>query len=471
LVVLGAVRKDSFKNKVYTQLEWGDYDQNNWDGMTPFYKPAAPADYGTLTYVPKDANGVAQGPAVSADTRPRAANGDRLPQYANDRFRNDYRPPNVSESRVTKSTGMVFHATNWVSPFINYAETFNAPSATQRIDSSMLSATVAKGVDLGLRFALLDGRVNLSVLQYRNSEVNATFTPTMGGDINNIAGANPLGDNSVSGRNKRDFANVPAVFTDMQDREARGYEVEMVANLTKQWRATFNVGLPKVYSTNAARDQIKFYDANKGTLKQIVIDAGGLVDASDVATVDTSIPSTNRSPDVTTAVNSYNNLRVTRANFVSQRRISQDQPAINFYSDYTVGSGKLKGLAFGSGVQYRGKQIVGYRAADTIVNSANPATAIDNPNADAYTAVYTPNSYYTVIARIGYMLKRKNRHDLTFNLAVNNVLNDQGPIYASGSTALRPLKGDYASPARETVANIYALKEPISFKFTTTLKL
>jgi len=41
----------------------------------------------------------------------------------------------------------------------------------------------------------------------------------------------------------------------------------------------------------------------------------------------------------------------------------------------------------------------------------------------------------------------------------------------AGSTALRPLRGDYSSPARETAANIYALKEQISFKFTTTLKL
>ena len=217
-------------------------------------------------------------------------------------------------------------------------------------------------------------------------------------------------------------------------------------------------------------DQIKFYDANKTTLRQIVIDAGGLVSASDVATVDANIPTTDRSPDVTAAVNAYNNLRVLRSNLISQRRISQDQPSINFYSDYTIGSGKLKGVAFGSGVQYRGKQIVGYRAADSIVNPAAPTRAIDNPGADAYTAVYTPNTYYTVVARIGYTLKLKDRRSLVFNFAVNNVLNAQGPIYAAGSTALRPLRGDYSSPARETVANIYALREPISFKFTTTLK-
>jgi hypothetical protein len=235
-VLLGAVRRDSFKNKVTSQSEWGDYSATTWDGVTPQYKPDAPADYATLTYVPRDANGVATGPAVSAD-------------------------------------------------------------------------------------------------------------------------------------------------------------------------------------------------------------------------------------------NSYNNLRNTRANFVSQRRISQDQPSVNFYNDYTVGSGRLKGLRLGAGVQYRGKQIVGYRAADTIVNPADPTRAIDNPNVDAYTAVFTPNSYHTVVATLGYTLRLKERRQVEFNLKLDNVLNSQGPLYAGNSAVLRPLGGNYSSPARETVANIYMLKQPISFMFTTTLKL
>jgi outer membrane receptor for ferric coprogen and ferric-rhodotorulic acid len=471
LVLLGAVRRDSFKNKVTSQSEWGDYSATTWDGVTPRYKPDAPADYATLTYVPRDANGVATGPAVSADTRPRDANGNRLAQYAIDRFRNDYIAPVVNKSEVTRTVGGVFHLTKWLSPYLNYAETFNAPSSQQRIDSSFLPPTVAKGVDLGLRASLLDGRLNLSVLQYRNSEKNATFTQSTGGDINVIASANPLGDTSVNGRNRRTFENVPAVFVDMQDREARGYELELTANPTRQWRLTFNVGLPKVYSTNAARDQIRFYDANKAMLKQIVLDAGGLVDASDVASVDTSIAVNDRSPDVNAAVNSYNNLRNTRANFVSQRRISQDQPSVNFYNDYTVGSGRLKGLRLGAGVQYRGKQIVGYRAADTIVNPADPTRAIDNPNVDAYTAVFTPNSYHTVVATLGYTLRLKERRQVEFNLKLDSVLNSQGPLYAGNSAVLRPLGGNYSSPARETVANIYMLKQPISFMFTTTLKL
>ncbi len=470
LVLLGAVRRDSFKNKVTSQSEWGDYSATGWDGVTPQYKPDAPADYATLTYVPKDANGVATGPAVSADTRPRDANGNRLAQYANDRFRNDYIAPVVKKSEVTRSVGGVFHLTKWLSPYINYAETFNAPSSQQRIDSTFLPPTVAKGVDIGVRLSLLDGRINLSALQYRNQEENATFTQTIGANINVIASANPVGDTSVNGRNRRTFENVPAVFVDMQDREARGYEFELTANATRQWRLTFNVGLPKVYSTNAARDQIRFYDANKAMLKQIVVDAGGIVDAADVASVDTGIPVNERSPDVNGAVNSYNNLRDARANFVSQRRISQDQPSINFYNDYTVGSGKLKGLRLGGGVQYRGKQIVGYRAADTIVNPADPTRAIDNPAVNAYTPVFTPSSYYTVVSTIGYTLRLKDRRQVEFNLKVDNVLDAQGPLYAGNSSVLRPLGGNYSSPARETVANIYMLRQPVSFTFTTTLK-
>ena len=469
LVLLGAVRGDDFFNYNRQQAVGGDYDPVNWNGKTVLWKPDGPADWGTLSYTPKDANGNAIGPKTSADNRPRDGNGNRSPQYANDRFKDDYNAPAVKKKEVTTSIGAVFHLTKWLSPYANYAETFNPPSAIQRIDSSFLPPTVAKGVDVGLRGALLGGRLNVTVLHYVNREQNATAGSTGIGDINNIAAANPLGDTSTAGRNLRGFANVPVVLNDLRDREAKGYELEAVANLTKQWRLSFNVGLPKVYETNAFRDFIKFYDANKGALKQIVQDAGGLVDAADVATVDNAIAVNNRSPDVNTAVNSYNNLRIARQNVVNQRRIVQDQPAVNLYTDYTLGFSKLKGLRLGGGVQYRGKQIIGYRGSDTVVNPASPATAIDDSNVDAYTPVYSPASYYTVVATLGYTVRLQQKRELRFDLRVNNLLNDQGPIFGV-STALRPKDGDLTSPARVTVANVYSYKTPTAISLTSTLK-
>lgn len=468
-ILLGALRGDDFYNYNRQQTPAGDYDPLKWDGRTATFKPDAPADWANLTFIPKDANGVPTGPVTSADNRPRDANGNRQPQYANDRFKDDYNAPALKKSEITRSIGAVFHLTKWLSPYINYAETFNPPSIIQRIDSTFLPPTVAKGTDLGLRGSFFNQRLNVTVTRYVNREQNATAGATITGDLNNLLNANAVGDNSTAGRNIRGLASVPAVFNDLRDREARGYELEAVANLTKQWRLSFNVGLPKVYETNAFRDQIAYLDKNKAVLKQIATDAGVIIDANDAASLDTSIPANNRSPDVNAAINSYNNLVTARKNFVSARRLTQDQPAVNFYTDYTLGVTKLKGLRLGTGVQYRGKQLIGYRASDTIVNPANPATAIDNPNVDAYTPVFSPNSYYTVVATMGYTLRLEKRRDIRFDLRVNNLLNDQGPIYAV-STALRPLNGNLTSPARETVPNVFSLKQPRTITFTTTVK-
>ena len=105
LIVLGAVRGDDFYNYNRQQVVGGDYDPNTWDGKTVAWKKDGPADWGTLTYIPKDANGVAIGPAVSADTRPRDGNGNRLTQYANDRFKDDFNAPPVKKSEITRSVG------------------------------------------------------------------------------------------------------------------------------------------------------------------------------------------------------------------------------------------------------------------------------------------------------------------------------------------------------------------------------
>lgn len=291
----------------------------------------------------------------------------------------------------------------------------------------------------------------------------------MQGNINGILGANAVGDLTTSGRNIRGLGNVPAVMRDLRDRRATGYELEAIANLTKQWRLLVNLGLPKVYEERAFRDTKAYLAANDATLRQIMADSGALIDAGGTATVNSAIPINDRSPDVNGAVNSWNALTALRRSIIDGRRLTQDQPSLNVFTDYTLGVTRLKGLRLGGGVQYRGKQIIGNRGADTIVNPANPLASIDDPAVDAYTPVYSPASYHTVVATLGYSLRLEKRRELRFDLRVNNVLNDQGPIY-SVSTALRPKGGDLTTPARETVANVYAYKQPVSFNLTSSLR-
>ena len=234
------------------------------------------------------------------------------------------------------------------------------------------------------------------------------------------------------------------------------------------------MSFPKVYESNLYPDVKAYIDKNLPLFKQIATDAGVLIDSNNTASVDLSIPINQRSPDATNATNAYNNIIAFRQNIVDGKRRSQDQPIVNIFADYTLQRTRLKGLRLGAGVRYRGKQIIGSRGSDTIVDPANPTRAIDDPNVNAYTPVYTPNDYYIVTATLNYTWRFKNRREVQANLVINNLLNDRGPQYSSiaqTASALRPIGGDYTTPARETVPISFALKQPISYNFQLTTKL
>ena len=474
LVILGAARYDSYFFRTLQQIDKGDYPLD-WDGVTRIMRPAAPADYATLTFRQRDARGNPIGEAQEAAIRPRIAPiGDRDPLYASDRFKDDFNPPPVKGSQITRSVGSVLHLTSWLNPSINYGETFNPPSSIVRIDGRLLDPTVASGTDYGLRMELLQNRLNLNFTYYETREVNGIIGTDGPNFFNTLYDANVAGDLSAVGRNIRGAGALPVQYRDIRTRSGRGFEVEFVANLSKAFRLTGSVSFPKVYESNLNPDVKAYIDRNADLFKQIARDAGVLIDANNVASVDTSIPVNQRSPDATNATNAYNNIVAFRQNIIDGKRLNQDQPIVNVFGDYSFQTGRLKGLRAGAGVRYRGKQIIGTRGSDTIADPSNPTRAIDDPKVNAYTAVYTPNDYYVVTGTLGYSWRFRNRRELQANLVINNLLNDRGPQYSSISqtaSALRPKNNDYTSPARETVPISFALKQPISYNLQLTLKL
>ncbi len=184
--------------------------------------------------------------------------------------------------------------------------------------------------------------------------------------------------------------------------------------------------------------------------------------------MDTSIPINQRSPDVQTAVNAYNDIFEFENTWTGSAAVLDESPARgNLFADYTFQSGWLKRLRVGAGVRYFGKRSIGNRANDSIVDPANPAKAINDPAVDGTNVIFSP-AYSTVTGTLAYSWKWRER-DFQANLVVNNLLNDRDPIYFN--TILRPKGGDYTSPARETVPNLFQLKQPISFSLTLTVKL
>lgn len=473
-VVLGALRYDSYNFRTRQQIDKGDYPLD-WDGVTRILRPSAPADYSSLTYRQRDTAGNPVGPALEAAIRPRLApNGDRDPLYASDRFKDDYNPFPVKGSQITRSVGSVVHLTSWINPSFNFAETFNPPGGIVRIDGRQLEPTISTGKDYGLRMELFENRLNLNVTYYQTKEINGAISQDGPNFFNALYASNVVGDLSPVGGNIRGAGALPVQYRDIRTRSGNGTEVEVVFNPTRAFRLTGSVSFPKVYESNLYPDVKAYIDKNMPLFRQIARDAGVLISATDVASVDTSIAVNNRSPDATNAMNAFNNIVAFRQNIVDGKRLAQDQPVVNVFADYTFQRTRLKGLRVGAGVRYRGKQIIGSRGADTIVDPANRLLAKDDPTVDAYTPVYTPNDYYIVTATMNYSWRFKNRRELQANLVINNLLNDRGPQYSSNAqtaSSLRPKGGDYTSPARETVPISFALKQPISYNFQLTLKM
>ncbi len=466
LNLIGAARKDEFS----TDSKTLDYRMDlpaNWDGNTVFYRPRAPANYSSLTYSPKAADGSITGPVQVAATRPRAGTGVPLAQYANDVFQDDFSPPVVEGSNTTYSYGGVFHVMPWVSVFANYAETWSPPGVNLTIDGSAFGSVVSDGWDAGLRLSLFEGKLNVSAIRYEGTQSNLTVsTGSNGQNINNIIGANVVGDLSLSGKNIRGLQDVPRTYSDTVARQTDGYEFEVVANLARGWRLLANAAFANASQGDALAGTLAYLAKNEGTLKQILADAGVTVSSGNVASVNPGITTAN-SPDAVSAANSWNGLQDTLKNTtVGYQKITRlNEATANIFTDYTFQSGAFKDFRVGAGVNYRGKEVIGFRGSDTIRNPANPNAAIDDPSVDAFTPVYNP-SYYTATLMFGYNSKLFGL-PMRLDLRIDNVLDEDVPLYYN--TVLRAPGGDVTNPSRVSTPNLFSYITPRNVMFTMTV--
>ncbi len=470
IILLGAFRRDRYESGSQQMAVNGDYPTDR-DPLKPFFKPQAPADWASLTYIPLDSAGRPLA-AAPATTRPRLTGGVRDPRYTQYRFQDDYNAPILSGYANTKSLGTVVHVLDWLSPSVNYAETFNPQKAYALLQGGgIVPPTISKGWNYSTRFEFFQRKLDVNVTYYTSEEINNPFTVS-GFPFNTLLQATPAG--TTQDINKR---GVPVFISgsDLQDRQAKGWEVEITANVIKGLRVTGSVSLPNVYGANAYQLTRAYVAKNRDNFKLIVQDAGGKVDANNVATVDTAITSTQVAPDAQAAVDAYNTIFTAYNNLNTTRTNGGNQALYKMFSDYTFQQGRLKGFRTGLGVQYRGREIIGNRGADTIVDPSNPSRAIDDPTRSVNTPLYTPKGDFTVTSTFGYLLK-VNKRDIQLNLVINNLLNDR-TIYWTSSTngaatsALRPRDGNYASPARETVPVGFGLKQPINFNVSASFRM
>lgn len=486
LVLIGAFRRDFSKIADRRVMFPGDMPAG-WDGTTLAFRPAAPGDYFGLKFTPKDANGNVTGPEQPADSRPRVnVNGVNLgqPQYAKDRFRSDYDSPALTPNINTFTLGGVVNVTRNLGVYANVSETFSLTAPQQRIDGTLLPPTSSKGYDHGVRFTLPDGRLALSVGRYVSRQTGAPLLNpgNFAALYNSIYDAPVIGDLSPGGRNRRNVARFPQAVYSTQTQESNGYEFEVTANPTRALRIMVNAGFTDAKSRNQGPDVIAFFKNSDAVTRQILGDAGVVIDNNRVASINPAVndATTINLTRVTAAVNAWNTLQSSVIPTVSapvpQPTLGSSKWVGNLAADYRFANGVLKGLRVGGGLNYRGGQVVGYRTGDTIRDPRNPAVAIDDPAVGAGTPVLAP-SFYKGTATLSYTFRLKNARTLQIDLNVDNVFNRTAPIYGNqgasqgtSATLFVPPPGEnISSPARVSVPGIISYIVPINYTLSARI--
>jgi hypothetical protein len=465
LNVLAGLRRDFYNTRQQVSRHQYDYP-TDWNGKGAFYKPDAPDDYYALTYQPLTAGGVPAGPVEAAETRPRIGN-ERDPLYANARFQDDFSPPVSKGALTTYSMGAVYHLTDHISLMTNYAESYVPALASFDFSGNLIAPRSAEGRDYGVRFTLLKGQVVANVIRYEGLDANSVVAVSgPRSNIDTIARTSPL-DAASDELNARNFPRPSNGASDTTRKEISGWELDVTANLTQNWRLTLNGAISKAYQVSAYPLLKAFLADNKDTMKQIIQDAGGVFNG-DVATMNPAID-LSRTPEGPGAVAAWNSLMATVASFTDEKQtpLRLMSGSGNVYTDYSFKEGRLKGLRVGIGANYRGKQVIGYRGADTI-RVPNSATAtMDDPSVGPLDSVYQP-AYTTATAVINYTwrISRKLRCDLT--LRASNLFDYAKPIYIN--TEMRPPNGDLTNPSRVTTPENYIWITPRNVTLTASFR-
>jgi hypothetical protein len=496
VVGVGAVRRDYAKSMRVVGVRQGDLPAN-WDGQTSIFKPkwqGAQRAYYLMTYQPVDANGNAVGQRRIATARPTTTDANGLairnPLYSNQQFQDDFSPPVNRTYQNTYTAGLTLHPIKAISPFINFSNQAIPPDfASADMLGNQKLAQVAKGVDFGTQFSLFNGKLTGKYNYYYNTRTNDPANNGVINQINSLINTRRFDDAVAGSTNARGVAplggvtaNNPAVDYTMT--RNFGYEIELTGQIGGL-RLTANGTAGSTGVNNADRFPLtKKYmsdPANLATFKQLLEDAGGSLDTTQKPVdagnsisyapglaINTPIAGNANGLDTTAAVNAYNNIWIQYNQIIILNTVTRTrrQPSVNFFADYAIQSGKLKGLRMGAGIQWQGARNVGNKGSYTVLDPANPIpTAIDDPSVNVNDILWATGAYNTQ-ANLSYTFRLKNGNSLALALRVNNFLDNRK---ITANYVLRQPNGDLTKPNRILLpAGANRLPDPINARLTTT---
>ena len=495
LVLIGAFRRDFTylsENRIIAPAD----EPVGWGGTTLIFRDQPPKDYFNLMYQPKDASGAVIGAPIPADVRPRTVvNGVSVaqPQYAKDRFKNDYNAPALHPAVNTYTIGGVLNLTRSIGAYYNVSQSFSLLTAQPTLNGTLLPPTASQGTDYGIRYTLPGGKLSFSAGRFVSHQAGAGAT--VGGltDYNSIYSLAPLGPTAAADatlRNAHNLANFPTNVYDTSTAESRGYEFEVTANPLRGWRINANAGFTDTYDHDKNPRLVAYFASADAMARTILQEGGILISAGNVATTQAiytdptasgyNPAKANNASRSSAAATAWNDLQTVQIPNSAIANLYQPRQGVNKWggnlaTDYTFQSGALKQLRIGTGIRMRSGQVVGYRGSDTIVDPSDPTKAIDDPTVDATTPVIA-KGYTTVTGTLHYQFKLKAKTLVQIDLLVDNLLNNTDPIFGNnggnsntGNTVFAPRNGKITDPARVTIPGVFSYLIPRNYSLAVKM--
>ncbi len=318
---------------------------------------------------------------------------------------------------TTYSAGAVYYF-KWLGFFANYSKNFDpiGPGKQNSLNGTPFGPSEGEGYEYGIRISSGDGKYYATLSRYDSESKNRIFN-----------GGKP--DFQGMWRNYYDSRALPweptrttLPYDDTEALKVSGWEVDFVANPTKNLRLSFNYAKPESEIVDALAGARAYYAQHLATWQSGTTPAAG--------------------GSATAAQNLQNQLTSTlgilNQNLAGKTKTGLVDYTMSFFALYTFSNDTLAGFSAGGGFTYTGKRYVGDFGA--------PDGQTKFPHfADEQLTTTAVLAYDTKLGEIPVRLQ----------LNVDNVLDDRDPIvtgyhwgwvYAPGQA----VPNDYILPAPRT---------------------
>jgi hypothetical protein len=296
----------------------------------------------------------------------------------------------IEKNSTNKNYGAVYNVLPWLGAYYNFSETFGLPdSGNNLIDGTPPGVSRSMSDEYGLKFSMMGGKLYADLRYYSSRQDDALTGTNSSGQINTIW--TQLG--------RTDLNNL--AYRDTQSLELEGYELEVVANPTRNIRLMANFTKPVEQRNVDALPGLRAYYATHLAEWTAAAQTNPTIQNA-LETIETSLK---------------NNTTGARVNNFTKYRI-------NLYGNYTFHEGALKGFAAGAGTNIVGPAKVG-------------------AGATAFDYLYS-ESYYLVSANLSYSMKLSDMR-LKFQLNVSNLLDEDDLVtrsfagYRQGGSNANPI--------------------------------